>query len=596
MTDVPLPLLNAPGRVPQAAGGRLLNCYPETLPATAGKPYAYWRVPGQRPWATSPGVSFRGALLVGNLVYAVIDNTVYTFPAGGGAGTPLSGTVLGTGPVTMARNNAVGPDIAIVAPGNGAYRINPQPTSATPPGTNNAVVTYPNGSGGFIVGSPSAVGYLQGSFHFAYPNAVVFATDPDTSTSPTNINALNFATAQSKPDTLYRPVPYNGQLLLCGANSIEVWGTPVNPTGYLLSYVSTIPRGVVGINAIAGHDDGFGKGIFFVGDDFKVSTLSGYTPTPISTPDLDLLIEREPDKSVITVSVYVSQGHGMVVVQGPAWCWEYDTTLQSWHERKSHLQQYWRGLFPLWAFGVWVCGDKKSGNLAVIDGKLSTEFGVNDVQLLTNSGGPTGGTFTLTFSGQVTAAIPALATSDQVQAALQALPMIGVGNIICTGGPLGTAITMTFAGALAAKPQPLITVNATLTGGSSPAMAISHATTGVAGDPLLITIETGPLPAFPYKIRVNGIELYLTKGVGMATGADPLQTDPDVSISISRDGGQTWSNPRVVKIGRQSLTDGRVRAATWGQAQNQGVRWRFRESAPLPFAFMGADMQVDKLR
>jgi hypothetical protein len=490
MTDVPFPLLNAPGRVPQAAGGRLLNCYPETLPATAGKPYAYWRTAGLKPWGTTDGVDFRGALLVGNLVYAVIDNAVYTFPAGGGAGTLLTGTVLGTGPVTMARNNAVGPDIAIVAPGNGAYRINPQPVSATPPGTNNAVVAYPNGSGGFIVGSPSAVGYLQGSFHFAYPNAQVFATDPDTSTNPTNINGLNFATAQSKPDALYRPVPYNGQLLLCGTNSIEVWGTPVNPTGYLLSYVSTIPRGVVGINAIAGHDDGFGKGIFFVGDDFKVSTLSGYTPTPISTPDVDLQIEREPDKSLITVSVYVAQGHGMVVVQGPAWCWEYDTTLQSWHERESHLQQYWRGLFPLWAFGVWICGDKKSGNLAVIDGNTPSEF----------------------------------------------------------------------------------------------------------GDPLLITIETGPLPAFPFKTRINGIELYLTKGVGMATGADPLQTDPDISISISRDGGQTWSNPRVVKIGKQALTDQRVRAAIWGQAQNQGVRWRFRESAPLPFAFMGADMQVDKLR
>ena len=164
--------------------------------------------------------------------------------------------------------------------------------------------------------------------------------------------------------------------------------------------------------------------------------------------------------------------------------------LTSWHQRKSHLQQYWRGMFPIYAFGTWVCGDKKSGNLAVIDGLTNTEF----------------------------------------------------------------------------------------------------------GDPLLITIETGPMAAFPNKIRVNSIELYLTKGVGIATGIDPLQTDPDVSISISRDGGQNWSNPRVVKIGRQSLTDGRVRSAIWGQAQNQGVRWRFRESAPLSFAFMGADMLVDKLR
>jgi len=53
MTDVAFPLLNAPGRAPQAAGGRLINTYPEKAPATAGKPYFYWRVPGIRPWGTS---------------------------------------------------------------------------------------------------------------------------------------------------------------------------------------------------------------------------------------------------------------------------------------------------------------------------------------------------------------------------------------------------------------------------------------------------------------------------------------------------------------------------------------------------------------
>ena len=595
MTDVPFPLLNAPGRAPQAAGGRLTNCYPETLPATAGKPYAYWRTPGLRPWGTTPGVNFRGALLVGNLIYAVIDTSVWTFPATGGVGTPLSGSMPGTSPVTMARNNnATGPDIAIVSPGDGAFWINPSPVGATPPGSNNAVVGYPNGSGGFIVGSPNAVGYQQGVFVFTYGNAKAFASDPDTSAAPTNINALNFATAQSKPDTLYRPVPYNGQLLLCGSNSIEVWSAAtVNLTGFLFSYVSTIPRGIVGPNAIAGHDDGFGKGIFFVGDDMKVSTLSGYTPTPISTPDLDLKIEAEPNKSAITVSVYVSQGHGVVVVQGPAWCWEYDTTLQSWHERKSYLQQYWRGLFPLWAFGVWICGDKKSGNLAVIDGNTQTEFGSYDVQTVLTTGTPTGGTFTLAFSGQTTAAIPYNATAAQLQAALLALPVL-MGQVVCAGGPLPLSIAITFN---SIQPQPAITLGTSaLTGGTTPAVVLAHTTPGVLGDPMLITIETGPLGAFPNKIRVNSLELYLTKGVGRATGLDPLQTDPDVSISISRDGGQTWSNPRVVKIGKQSLTDGRVRSAIWGQAQNQGVRWRFRESAPLPFAFMGADMQADKLQ
>ena len=155
-------------------------------------------------------------------------------------------------------------------------------------------------------------------------------------------------------------------------------------------------------------------------------------------------------------------------------------------------------------------------------------------------------------------------------------------------------MTVRFKDNLAARPQ-ILTGVSSLTGGTSPALVLTHSILGVLGNPILIQIETGPMNAFPNKIRINGIELYLTKGVGVATGADPLETDPDISIAISRDGGQTWSSPRVIKIGRQSLTDQRVRSAIWGQAQNQGVRWRLRESAPLSFAFMGIDMQVEKL-
>ena len=64
----------------------------------AGKPYAYWRTPGLRPWGTSGGANYRGALLVNNLIYAVIDNNVWTFPQGGGAGTMLTGSVPGISP------------------------------------------------------------------------------------------------------------------------------------------------------------------------------------------------------------------------------------------------------------------------------------------------------------------------------------------------------------------------------------------------------------------------------------------------------------------------------------------------------------------
>lgn len=55
---------------------------------------------------------------------------------------------------------------------------------------------------------------------------------------------------------------------------------------------------------------------------------------------------------------------------------------------------------------------------------------VDEVQTVTINGAPTGGTFTLTFSGQTTAAIPFNATALQVQAALLALSTIGTGGVL----------------------------------------------------------------------------------------------------------------------------------------------------------------------
>jgi hypothetical protein len=343
-------------------------------------------------------------------------------------------------------------------------------------------VVYPDAN----VGQPNAVVLHKGFFIFTYGTGRTLASNVNV----TAINTLNNASAESKPDTLYRPVPLgNGQLLLCGSNTIEVWGG-ANDTGYPFSYIATIPRGIVGPAAICGAEDGFGKGMFIVGDDNRVSSIDGYACTPISNTDLDTLIEREPDKTKIRIGCFVSRGHGFVIVQGPAWCWIFDTTLQTWHERNSYLQTYFRALYPVLAFGKWLCGDSDATNLCEITALVRKDL----------------------------------------------------------------------------------------------------------GNPIMMRIETGPFGAFPNAVRINAIELYLTKGASDATGHDPDETNVEVAISVSRNGGQNWSKPRNVKIGRQAITNGRVRASIWGQAEVQGVRWRFEESGGVDFAFMGADMLADRLR
>jgi hypothetical protein len=557
----------------------LINCYPEPLAATAGKPNAYWRVAGVSQFGTAASGAYRGGVMVSGTFYALFGSTVYTFTSIGGAGVALPGSVPGSQFCWFAANQNNPPDVVVVSPGIGAFIV----TAA------GGVANYPDAN----VGSPNCVVFMGGYFIFTAGSGQSIVSNLNT----TAINPINFANAQSKSDALWRPIPLgNGQMLLAGANTIEVWGPPINSTGYPYSYISTIYRGIPGPSAIAGAEDGWGKGIFFVGDDNKVSTLTTYTPTPISTPDIDQQIEAEPDKSKIIVGVYVARGHGMVVVQGTTWCWEYDTTLQSWHERRSYLQTYWRGYQPIYVFGstsangFWVCGDTKASWLLKIDGTVRKEGGQLDVQTLSVTGTPTGGSFTLSLAGSRSGSIAYNATAAQVQTALST-----VASVTCTGGPLpGTAVAITFN-----KPglqSVFALASNALTGGSSPTAAVAHTISGIAPDPLSMRVETGPMGAFPNSVRVNAVELYMTKGTSIATGHDPDETNAMIEISMSRNGGQSWTNARQVVVGPQSITTRRARASIWGQAEIQGVRWRFDESAGLNFGFMGADMAVDVLR
>jgi RHS repeat-associated protein len=96
----------------------------------------------------------------------------------------------------------------------------------------------------------------------------------------------------------------------------------------------------------------------------------------------------------------------------------------------------------------------------------------DSVQQVGLTGGPTGGTFTLTFNGQTTAPIAYNGTAAAVQSALQALTTIGAGNAL-VAGPAGGPWTVRFAGALAGSVQPALTGNgAKLTGGTPSSVAV----------------------------------------------------------------------------------------------------------------------------
>lgn len=106
--------------------------------------------------------------------------------------------------------------------------------------------------------------------------------------------------------------------------------------------------------------------------------------------------------------------------------------------------------------------------------------GTDEVQTVTITGSPTGGTYTLTFSGQTTASIAYNATASAVQSALEALSNIAVGDVTCAGGPHpGTPVTVSFGGgSYDGVDVPQMTATGSFTGGTSPAVTVTTTTPG----------------------------------------------------------------------------------------------------------------------
>jgi hypothetical protein len=126
---------------------------------------------------------------------------------------------------------------------------------------------------------------------------------------------------------------------------------------------------------------------------------------------------------------------------------------------------------------------------AVISGMAaSVSVSTNCVQVVTISGSPTGGTFTLTVvigtNSQTSGTIAYNASAATVETALQAMgnigaiPSGGTSNVAVTGSS-GGPWTITFQNALGDQVVALMTANSSgLTGGSSPAATPTMSTAG----------------------------------------------------------------------------------------------------------------------
>jgi hypothetical protein len=99
----------------------------------------------------------------------------------------------------------------------------------------------------------------------------------------------------------------------------------------------------------------------------------------------------------------------------------------------------------------------------------------NEVQTISLSGSPTGGSFTLRMPAMVTATIAYNAAASAIETALEATPAVLTPDVdvVVSGGALGTnPVRIGFGGQWSGAPAPAVTVVSALTGGTSPAVTI----------------------------------------------------------------------------------------------------------------------------
>lgn len=104
-------------------------------------------------------------------------------------------------------------------------------------------------------------------------------------------------------------------------------------------------------------------------------------------------------------------------------------------------------------------------------------------------------------------------------------------------------------------------------------------------DALIWMLRSGPNPQ--YNTR-DGLEFDLTAALGLASGADPIETNPVAMIRYSVDGGYTFSNELTRALGAQGQGDRRVIINRLGMLKAKGLVVELSISDPVAFEFYGA--------
>jgi len=340
-----------------------INLYPEMGQSTSKSPAMLVGTPGKRLWANLVGGNIRGMLRFTTAIgIAVVGPNVYKVDTSG------VGTLLGTidpltTPVSMASN---GTQVMIVTGPNG-YVLNPVTGTLTKIGSTSFV-------------GADTVQFEDGYFVFNKTGTGQFQI---TNLYGTDIDALDFATAEGAPDLLLSLLVDHREIWLFGETSTEVFFNSGN-VDFPFERINGafIEQGCAAKFSPAKMDNT----VYWLTADERgqgtVQRAQGYSPQRISTHALEYAIGQMPRIDDAVAYTYQQEGHSFYVLNFPTaqQTWAFDASTNLWHQRAwrdpadNTLKQD-RAVCQMTFAGETLVGDNGNGNIYVLDLDTFTDNG-----------------------------------------------------------------------------------------------------------------------------------------------------------------------------------------------------------------------------
>ena len=296
-------------------GQRLVNFYAEKNPEGSKYPFTLYQRPGAKVWLdTGSGTGIQGMKVMDGNLYVVTGNDVYKIDSNK---TSVNvGTISGTEErVDLADN---GTQLVAVTEDNNGWVI-----------TSSTVTQITDGD--FI--DPSSVTFLDGYHIFSENGSGKFVISD--LLDATSYDALDFATAEERPDDLVRVFAFNGALWLLGTETYEVYYNSGNadfPFEQIQGAVNTT-RGCAAKYSVVEEDNSF----FFLGNDNVVYRTQGYGIIRVSTHAVETAFDSYSTVSDAFAYSYTERGHKFYSITFPevGYTWVLNIATGFWHEESS---------------------------------------------------------------------------------------------------------------------------------------------------------------------------------------------------------------------------------------------------------------------